>query len=240
MLQDFQARRSVSLKELQSLIGLLNFTCLVVVPGRAFLRRMIDLTKGVKKPHHHIHLSRGAQSDIMLWLSFLEDFNGRSFFFSDFWETSQTLQLYTDSAGSIGFGADFASHWFHGLWPATWKTYNIALLELFPIVLAIHIWGSLMTDKRVIFFSDNAAVVEIINNQTSKHQGIMVLLRDLVLSCLRHNIFFRARHIPGLANARADYISRSQVAKFKELSPDADELPATVPDNLMPKSWALS
>ena len=37
MLQDFQARRSVRLKELQSLMGLFNFTCLVVVPGRAFL-----------------------------------------------------------------------------------------------------------------------------------------------------------------------------------------------------------
>ena len=33
MLQDFQAWRSVRLKELQSLIGLLNFMCLVVVPG---------------------------------------------------------------------------------------------------------------------------------------------------------------------------------------------------------------
>ena len=49
MLQNFQARRSVCLKELRSLIGLLNFTCLVVVPGRAFLRRMIDLTKSVNK-----------------------------------------------------------------------------------------------------------------------------------------------------------------------------------------------
>ena len=51
MLQNFhdQARLSVRLKELQSLIGLLNFTCLVVVRGRAFLRRMIDLTKGVNK-----------------------------------------------------------------------------------------------------------------------------------------------------------------------------------------------
>ena len=51
MLQNFhdQARLSVRLKELQSLIGLLNFTCLVAVRGRAFLRRMIDLTKGVNK-----------------------------------------------------------------------------------------------------------------------------------------------------------------------------------------------
>ena len=240
MLQNFQARRSVCLRELQSLIGLLNFTCLVVVPGRAFLRRMIDLTKGVKKPHHHIRLSKGARSDIVLWLSFLENFNGRSFFLRDVWDTSQTLQLYTDAAGSIGFGAVFGSHWLHGLWPEHWKSYNIALLELFPIVIAVHIWGSFMADKRVIFFSDNAAVVDIINNQTSKHPGIMVLLRDLVLSCLRHNILFHARHIPGLINSRADYISRSQVAKFKALSPEADQLPTPVPENLMPKSWMLT
>lgn len=239
MLQNFQARRSVCLKELQSLLGLLNFTCLVVVPGRAFLRRMIDLTKGVKKPHHHIHLSKGAKLDIMLWLRFLEEFNGRSFFFHDVWETSQTLQLYTDAAGSIGFGAVFGRHWFHGTWPELWKIYNIAVLELFPIVIAVHIWGSFMADKRIIFFSDNAAVVDIINKQTSKHQGIMVLLRDLVLSCLRHNILFQARHIPGLLNSRADYISRSQVTKFKELSPEADQLPTPVPENLMPKSWVL-
>ena len=60
MLQNFQAWRSVCLKELQSLIGLLNFTCVVVVPGRAFLRRMIDLTKCVNNPHHHIDLLREA------------------------------------------------------------------------------------------------------------------------------------------------------------------------------------
>eukprot|EP00105_Crassostrea_gigas_P040664 XP_019924812.1 PREDICTED: uncharacterized protein LOC105333150 [Crassostrea gigas] len=37
-------RRKVHLKELQSLIGSLNFACQVVTPGRAFLRRLIDST----------------------------------------------------------------------------------------------------------------------------------------------------------------------------------------------------
>ena len=239
-LSDFLTRRSVCLKELQSLIGLLNFTCLVVVPGRAFLRRLIDLTKGVRKPHHHIRLSKGAKLDIALWLRFLTEFNGKSFFLDDVWETSDTLKLYTDSAGSIGFGAVFGKRWLHGLWPASWKSYNIAVLELFPIVIAIHIWGSLMAAKCVLFFSDNAAVVDVINKQTSKDSMIMVLLRDLVLSCLKHNILFQARHIPGLINSRADYLSRFQVAKFKELSPEADDFPTPVPENLMPGSWFLT
>ena len=65
-LTDFLARRSVCLKELQSLIGLLNFMCLVVVPGRAFLRRLINLTKGVRMPYHHMRLSKGAKLDLAL------------------------------------------------------------------------------------------------------------------------------------------------------------------------------
>jgi hypothetical protein len=46
----FENRRSCTLKQLQSLIGTLNFACKVVPPGRPFLQRMIDLTRNVKKP----------------------------------------------------------------------------------------------------------------------------------------------------------------------------------------------
>ena len=44
------------LREIQSLTGVLNFACSVVVPGRAFLRRLIDLTKGVKSAHYFVRL----------------------------------------------------------------------------------------------------------------------------------------------------------------------------------------
>ena len=51
LLSAFLCRCKVTLQEIQSLTGLLNFACTVVVPGRAFLRRLIDLTIGVQKPH---------------------------------------------------------------------------------------------------------------------------------------------------------------------------------------------
>ena len=68
MLQNFSLRAKVSLKELQSVIGVLNFACSVVVPGRTFLRRMIDLTVGITKPHHRIRLTQQAKADIAIWL----------------------------------------------------------------------------------------------------------------------------------------------------------------------------
>ena len=239
LLHHFHKKRSVTLRELQSLIGLLNFCCSVVIPGRAFLRRLIDLTSGLTRPYHHIRLNRESKHDIRMWLTFLDNFNGRAFFLSDRWENSSTLDLYTDAAASKGYGAVFGRHWFGGAFPDAWHSFNITFLELYPIVLAVHIWGSSMTNRCVLFFTDNAALVDIINKQTSKHKLVMVLLRDLVLSCLRYNILFRARHVPGLQNSQADYISRFQVESFKEIAPQADELPTPVPANLLPESWSL-
>lgn len=131
LLSDFQKRRKVTLKELQSLIGLLNFTCSVVLPGRAFLRRLIDLTKGVRKPHHRIRITTACRRDMLVWKNFLEHFNGRTFFLEERWSFSTPLKLYTDAAGSKGYGAIFGSHWFFGAWPESWKSLNIAFLEFF-------------------------------------------------------------------------------------------------------------
>ena len=141
LLTSFYSRRKVTLKELQSLIGLLNFTCSVILPGRAFLRRLIDLTIGLKHPHHRIRLSKDAKADLKVWMRFLAGFNGRAFFLDDLWVTSTTLELFTDAAGSKGYGAVFGRKWFYGSWPESWSSLNITFLEFFPIVLALHIWG---------------------------------------------------------------------------------------------------
>ena len=96
-----------------------------------------------------------------------------------------------------------------------------------------------MTNQCVVFFTDNAALVDILNKQSSKHTTVMTFLRPLILCCLRHNIFFKARHVPGLQNSRADFISRFQIDSFKAITPDADPFPTPVPRSLLPESWSL-
>ena len=83
ILREFLKPKKVSVKEMQSLIGLLNFTCSVVLPGRTFLRRMI-VTVGVCRPTHLILLKWDVKEDLKMWLQFLDHFNGKSFFWISF------------------------------------------------------------------------------------------------------------------------------------------------------------
>ena len=240
LLRQFNLRRKISLRELQSLLGLLNFTCSVFVPGRAFLRRMIDLTRGTQRPHHRIRLTKEARCDMRVWLSFLENFNGKTFFYTVHWDGQSSLELFSDAAGSKGYGAIFGKHWFFGAWPDTWKLLNITFLEFFPIVIALRLWGPSMADRCIIFRTDNAALADIINQQTSKHKLVMTLVRDLVLTSLLHNIVFRTKHIEGVRNTLADHLSRLKVDKFQELYPGVDPQPTSVPENLLPESRSLT
>ena len=70
-LASFESRKSCTLKELQSLIGTLNFACQVVPPGRPFLQRIVELTSNVPQPHHHIKLSSGLFKDLKTWKTFI-------------------------------------------------------------------------------------------------------------------------------------------------------------------------
>ena len=98
----------------------------------------------------------------------MDDFNGEALFSSDKWLTSVKLNLYTDASKSLGYGALLGRQWFYGEWPESWKAKNIATLELFPIVLALKMWHLKFKDQSIIFFSDNEAVVQVINRKNHK------------------------------------------------------------------------
>lgn len=113
------------LRELQSLIGYLNFCCSVITCGKAFLRRLINLTIGIRKPFHHVSLNRQVKADLSMWLIFLARYNGKSMFLDERFLSSNTLSLYTDSAQSLGYGAIYSSKWLYGMYPPSWQAYSI-------------------------------------------------------------------------------------------------------------------
>ncbi|KAJ1161042.1 hypothetical protein NDU88_001530 [Pleurodeles waltl] len=51
---------------------------------------------------------------------------------------------------------------------------------------------------------DNLAMVQVINRQSTRDTQVLKLLRVFVLQCLRHDIYFRARHVHGADNDIVD------------------------------------
>ncbi|XP_033758566.1 uncharacterized protein LOC117340891 [Pecten maximus] len=229
LITSFKTRKKVTLKNLQSLIGTLQFATAVVLPGRAFLRRLIDITIGIQKSFHLVRLPKSAKADLIMWEEFLQSFNGSQFFLDDRWMLSDSINFFTDSS-YLGFGGMFGNNWFYGTWviKVQEQKVNIAILELYPIVLAILAWGDQLKHKCIRFFTDNQALVPVINKQSSRDPILMRLVRKLVLSCLNYNILFKCVHIRGHDNSLADALSRLQVEKFKKLCPSASPEPTQV------------
>ena len=117
----------------------------------------------------------------------------------------------------MGFGAILGNHWCFGQWPSKWQGRNITFLEFYPIVLSLYLWGEEMHNNCILFFTDNDALVHVINKQSCKDKLLMFCVRKLVAICLKHNILFRAKHILGVFNTLADSLSRFQVHTFRKL-----------------------
>ena len=109
---------------------------------------------------------------------------------------------------------------------------NITAKELFPILVALAIWGRSWRGKVVRCRCDNAAVVAIVQSGTSKDELVMHLMRCLSYVMAWNSLYVRAEHIAGVSNV-ADSLSRNNVASFRRQVPAARQAPVPVPGALL-------
>ena len=232
--------RSLTLRELQSLTGKLNFTCCVITTGRCFLRRLYNSApKGLSHPRTKVHISDETALDLELWKQFLSQYNGRTLLSFGEVRTSAELHMYSDSSKG-GYGATFGDRFLTGQFPASWKAHDIQVLELYPIFLLVNMFREDLSNRAVVFHCDNISVVHALNKQTSRNLGVMKLLRPMVLLLLQNNISFKALHIPGKLNTICDELSRGQVPRETLQRFGLRAQPEPVPCHLRPLNFRLS
>ncbi len=220
-------------RELLSLIGQLQHACYVVKPGRSFLRRMIELSRSVRKLHHRVRLNAGFCSDLKWWACFLPVWNG-SCPVSSIPLSKPRVEMTSDASGSWGCGAYTSQgHWFQLPFPESWSDINITIKELLPIVLGVAVWGELWQGTHVSCRCDNAAVVAIVNSGRCKVDKAMHLVRYLSFFLARWEVSLRCRHLPGAQNGAADALSRNALPSFQRLVPEANETATVLPDRLL-------
>lgn len=66
-----------TLRQLQSLIGTINYVCAAVHPERTFVRCIINLTRGMLSPFHQRNLDKEDWADLKAWAILLDHLNGR-------------------------------------------------------------------------------------------------------------------------------------------------------------------
>ncbi len=248
LLNQWCARSTCSLRQLQSLIGTLQWAAYVVRHGRTFLQYLRDLVVAHDdSPHvfdeHAIRLTDEAQDDLRWWQQYLAQWNGVSLLWEQQWlDHSSILQPHTDACVE-GFAAVCGTQWFHGRWSpeqelaardASMDRDSMPWKELFAIVAAAATWGLRWERRKVIFFTDCMPIVQALTKGSSRTRRIMQLIRALHYYAARHHFVYRAQHIAGVHNVIADELSRVHVVtqlstecrRSIDLSPVTPVLPA--------------
>ena len=177
-------------------------------------------------------VSAETRLDLGVWFALLDSPPERAFLLFNP-DVSLCPPLYTDASTTMGFGAVWGDQWFYGQWPAG-KSHNIAVLELYPIVLAIHMLDQDVRDTALRVFTDNAALVSVLNRLYSRDALLRRLLRPLVSICLQRNLRICASHVAGSENVAPDLLSRGKIAEFKRRFPTLAATPMNIPETLSP------
>ena len=245
------SKKKATIKQIQSLTGLLNFLNRAIVPGRAFTRRMYNKLKltdknGRKlKQHHHVYLDKQFREDCAIWLQFLDECSrkqrilSRPFLDLDRFTTSEILDFYTNASGTIAYRCFFDGLWTCGTWSEELLVMepSIEFLELFALCAAILTWEShpKLINTRVIIYCDNQAVVNMVNNTSSSCMAYMQLIRLLIVNGLHFNRGLSVCYIKSGDNILADSLSRQKWKMFWKNAPaHTKATPDEVPDYLFP------
>ena len=108
-------RKSASKRELQTLIGKLQFVGKCVKPSRIFISRILVLLRGLKHSRYKVRLNTEFRKDIQWWINFMHVYNGVSMIKTCDW--SKVDQIFTTDACLTGCGGMFGNQFFHRQFP---------------------------------------------------------------------------------------------------------------------------
>ena len=166
-------------KDLQKVIGQLNWCARVVNGGCTFMRNLINQMMALKSQHDHARLSAASKADLNWWSTGLNVFHGHTPFVSD---VALPSHVFATDACLSGGGASFGRDWFYVSWEIDFpesKNSHINQLELQTVLVAAEKWGPLWRGQHIKVRSDNMTTVASINKGTSRSVGLLAIVQKL-------------------------------------------------------------
>lgn len=200
--------RRVRKRTLAELVGLAQFCAPAVLPTRLFLRELHDRLASTQGWSGRVRLSRQAHRDLRFWRDLgttQASYNG-----GPIWTPVASVVMSTD-ASPFGWGATIQAPEYaeaRDFWSSTERQEHINLLELRAVRRGIECFVVQLARRAVRLLCDNAVVVSVINNGTSRSPALMAEQRELWRLADRHRITLQVEWLPSAENVDADRLSR--------------------------------
>lgn len=235
LLQTWRGKTWYTRKQLESLIGKLQFVTNCVRPGRVFISRLINELK---------HSGRGQcwettqemQLDIRWWLRFLHQYDRTSFMWHSMEDT-----MFSDASGTgIGGYLPTEHQCLRGELSRDWireQGYTIAHLEMLAILVCLKCWTPRFRGMNITTRCDNMAVVNLINKYRARDKHLQKMLRELMLLEALGDFRLEAKHVLGKDNEISDVLSRSHLTTENKARADTLILQHELVEIKLDKSW---
>ena len=205
-LEEWRGKLRATRKEMQSLLGLLNFVASVAPPARLFTNRMLDNLRETG-PIGSTSLSLQFKRDVHFFLELLPLFNGRKLIAKQILPYQHQVEL---DACLTGCGAVAGDQFYATPFPASIqeKEHSIAHLELLNIVVAVKMWRERWSGWSVQIYCDNLNSVFVLQSGKSRDIFMRACAREIFLHTAACDIDLQICHRPGLDMVWADALSR--------------------------------
>ena len=215
----------VKIRELASLLGLLNDMCKGVDYGKSHLKNLeIDKIKALRKAGRKqfegfMKLRALSKRDLIWWL---DNVAWRSRLIRS---TTPELSLTTD-ASLEGWGAVTRSDKAGGRWNPEEGTWHINALEVRGILFGLQTFFREASHTHIQVFCDNTTAVAYVNHGGSTRSArCNEQAREIWDFCEKRDIWLSVAHIPGVENVDADHESRQFTENTEwELNPEIFEM----------------
>lgn len=207
VIKKYKARRSMSKRELQSVIGKLVHVAKCVPPARLFISRLLEALRDAKKKY--IKVSGDMKQDLDWFLNFCREWNGVHLITS-----SKPTTTITVDASMTGIGACDGKRAYGKQIAADHQiARNISELESINIAVALHTFvDSSFKGGHVHLFCDNAASVQVMESGKGRNKIILEVARYIWMLQAYYQFSITYEHIKGKDNVIADALSRAHLS----------------------------
>ena len=211
ILRDWEGRRRATARQMQSLLGLLQFVASVSPPARVFTNRMLQCLREAPRRGSET-LSLGFRQDLRFFIDLWPHYNGVRLLEKHAVDCQGALEL---DACLTGCGAFSGTQFYMEEFPEWLKEQKrpIADLELLNVVVAVKTWATRWARQRVHIACDNTTACLAIQTGRSRCVFVQGCIRELFLVSAIHDIQLRAEHRPGAQMHTADALSRAHLGR---------------------------